>query len=123
MELIDAVNLVALRATCPPPNSPMAASARWRSPPRWRSIPPMLLLDEPMAGMGHEDIGRISELIRRIAADRTVLMVEHNLSRRRRSCATASPSWQRGEILADGDYDEVSADPRVREAYMGTEHD
>src|SRR6516225_5182598 len=42
--------------------------------------PEMLLLDEPMAGMGHEDIGRVAALIKRVAADRTVLMVEHNLS-------------------------------------------
>jgi branched-chain amino acid transport system ATP-binding protein len=79
----------------------------------------MLLLDEPMAGMGAEDIGRTSALIKRIAKDRTVLMVEHNLS------VVANLSDRitvlaRGEILAEGPYAEVSRDPRVVEAYMGT---
>jgi branched-chain amino acid transport system ATP-binding protein len=81
--------------------------------------PEMLLLDEPMAGMGAEDIGRTSNLIKRIAKDRTVLMVEHNLS------VVANLSDRitvlaRGEILAEGSYAEVSKDPRVVEAYMGT---
>jgi branched-chain amino acid transport system ATP-binding protein len=84
--------------------------------------PAMLLLDEPMAGMGHEDIGRITDLIRRIAKDRTVLMVEHNLNVVSDLCDRVTV-LARGEILADGSYDTVSADPRVREAYMGTEHD
>ncbi len=84
--------------------------------------PDMLLLDEPMAGMGHEDIGRISELIRRIARDRTVLMVEHNLNVVADLCDWVTV-LARGEILSEGPYDAVSADPRVREAYMGSEHD
>jgi branched-chain amino acid transport system ATP-binding protein len=79
----------------------------------------MLLLDEPTAGMGHEDIDRIAALIKRVAADRTVLMVEHNLS------VVADLSHritvlQRGEILVEGTYDEVSNDPEVQRAYMGT---
>jgi branched-chain amino acid transport system ATP-binding protein len=81
--------------------------------------PEMLLLDEPMAGMGREDIGRISALIRRVARNRTVLMVEHNLS----VVADLSDRitvLSRGEILAEGPYSEVSRDPRVIEAYMGT---
>ena len=84
--------------------------------------PAMLLLDEPMAGMGHEDIGRISDLIRRIAKDRTVLMVEHNLNVVADLCDRVTV-LARGEILADGPTPTVSADPRVREAYMGTEHE
>lgn len=84
--------------------------------------PTVLLLDEPMAGMGHEDIGRISELIRRIAKQRTVLMVEHNLNVVADLCDRVTV-LARGEILADGAYNVVSADPRVREAYMGTEHE
>ena len=84
--------------------------------------PKMLLLDEPMAGMGQEDIKRISGLIRRVAKDRTVLMVEHNLS------VVADLSDRitvlaRGEILAEGSYAEVSANPAVIEAYMGTGHE
>ena len=83
--------------------------------------PEMMLLDEPMAGMGHEDIARIAELIKRVAADRTVLMVEHNLS------VVADLSDRitvltRGRILAEGDYETVSANPDVREAYMGVGH-
>jgi branched-chain amino acid transport system ATP-binding protein len=83
--------------------------------------PVMLLLDEPMAGLGQEDIGRISALIRRVAADRTVLMVEHNLS------VVADLSdvitvLTLGRILAEGDYATVSKNPEVMEAYLGTGH-
>ena len=83
--------------------------------------PEVLLLDEPMAGMGAEDIQRTSALIRRVAKDRTVLMVEHNLS----VVADLSDRLTvlaRGEVLAEGDYDQVSKDPQVIEAYMGTGH-
>ena len=83
--------------------------------------PEMLLLDEPTAGMGHEDIDRIAALIKRVSADRTVLMVEHNLS------VVANLSDRitvltRGRVLAEGDYATVSDNPEVREAYMGTGH-
>jgi branched-chain amino acid transport system ATP-binding protein len=83
--------------------------------------PEMLLLDEPTAGMGHEDIDRIAQLIKRVAADRTVLMVEHNLSvvADLSDCITV---LTRGRVLAEGDYDTVSANPEVREAYMGVGH-
>jgi branched-chain amino acid transport system ATP-binding protein len=84
--------------------------------------PTVLLLDEPMAGMGQEDIGRISDLIRGISKDRTVLMVEHNLNVVADLCDRVTV-LARGEILADGPYETVSADPRVREAYMGSEHE
>jgi branched-chain amino acid transport system ATP-binding protein len=84
--------------------------------------PAMLLLDEPMAGMGHEDIGRVSNVIRRIAEDRTVLMVEHNLNVVSDLCDRVTV-LARGEILAEGTYDEVSSNPLVREAYMGSEHE
>jgi len=83
--------------------------------------PEMLLLDEPMAGMGHEDIDRVAALIKRVAADRTVLMVEHNLS----VVADLSDRitvLQAGEVLAEGSYDEVSNDARVLEAYVGGAH-
>jgi branched-chain amino acid transport system ATP-binding protein len=83
--------------------------------------PEMLLLDEPMAGMGREDIARIVALIRRVAQGRTVLMVEHNLS------VVADLSDRitvlaRGEVLAEGTYAEISKNPEVIEAYMGTGH-
>jgi branched-chain amino acid transport system ATP-binding protein len=83
--------------------------------------PEMLLLDEPMAGMGHEDVERISALIKRISANRTVLMVEHNLS----VVADLSDTitvLARGKVLAEGDYATVSKDPRVVEAYIGAGH-
>ena len=83
--------------------------------------PEMLLLDEPMAGMGHEDIGRIAELIRRVAAQRTILMVEHNLSVVADLSNTITV-LARGEVLAEGPYADVSRDARVMEAYMGTGH-
>ncbi|NJM34187.1 MAG: ABC transporter ATP-binding protein [Rhodomicrobium sp.] len=83
--------------------------------------PEMLLLDEPMAGMGREDVKRISNLIRNVAKGRTVLMIEHNLS------VVADLSdvitvLTRGEILAEGPYAEVSQNRDVIEAYMGTGH-
>jgi len=83
--------------------------------------PQLLLLDEPTAGMGHEDIGRISALIKSVAATRTVLMVEHNLSVVADLCNRITV-LTRGQILAEGDYATVSANPAVREAYLGTGH-
>jgi branched-chain amino acid transport system ATP-binding protein len=83
--------------------------------------PEMLLLDEPMAGLGREDVQRISELIRTVAKGRTVLMVEHNLAVVSDLSDTITV-LARGQILAEGDYGTVSADPRVIEAYMGTAH-
>jgi branched-chain amino acid transport system ATP-binding protein len=83
--------------------------------------PEMLLLDEPMAGMGHEDIGRISDLIRKVAATRTVLMVEHNLTVVADLSHTITV-LTRGQILAQGSYEEVAKNPEVVEAYMGTGH-
>src|ERR1700726_3357086 len=83
--------------------------------------PQMLLLDEPTAGMGQQDIDRISALIKSVGASRTVLMVEHNLS------VVANLSHHitvltRGRVLAQGDYQTVSNDPSVREAYLGVGH-
>ncbi|MQW85749.1 ABC transporter ATP-binding protein [Sinorhizobium saheli] len=82
--------------------------------------PKVLLLDEPMAGMGHEDVGMVAEIIREVARERAVLMVEHNLSVVETLCHHVTV-LQRGEILAAGDYRTVAEDPRVRIAYMGTE--
>ena len=66
-ELIDAVGLDNASETPSPPISPTAASACWRSRRRWRSIPKVLLLDEPMAGMGQEDVGMVADIIREVA--------------------------------------------------------
>ncbi len=83
--------------------------------------PEMMLLDEPTAGMGHEDVGRIAALIKRVAQGRTVLMVEHNLS----VVADLSDTitvLARGQVLAEGTYDQVSKNPEVVQAYMGAAH-
>ncbi|MFO1084993.1 MAG: ABC transporter ATP-binding protein [Reyranellaceae bacterium] len=83
--------------------------------------PEMMLLDEPMAGLGQEDIKRITALIRSVAKDRTVLMVEHNMS----VVADLSDTitvLARGEVLAEGPYATVSTNPAVVEAYVGTGH-
>jgi branched-chain amino acid transport system ATP-binding protein len=80
--------------------------------------PEMMLLDEPMAGMGHEDIDRTADLIRRVAQNRTILMVEHNL----RVVANLSDRitvLTRGQVLAEGDYREVSENEEVKQAYLG----
>ena len=82
--------------------------------------PKMLLLDEPMAGLGHEDIDRIVALIRRVAANRTVLMVEHNLPVVANLCDRITV-LSRGRILAEGDYAAISQDAEVRRAYIGAE--
>lgn len=83
--------------------------------------PDVMLLDEPTQGMGHEDVDRVAALIRQVAAGRTVLMVEHNMN------VVASLSDRitvlaRGEVLAEGPYEDVSNNPAVIEAYVGTGH-
>ncbi|MDA8250293.1 MAG: ABC transporter ATP-binding protein [Rhodospirillales bacterium] len=83
--------------------------------------PRLLLLDEPTAGMSHEDIDRIAELIRSAGAGRTVLMVEHNLGVVSSLCDTITV-LHRGEVLCEGDYASVSADQRVLGAYLGKGH-
>ena len=83
--------------------------------------PEMMLLDEPTAGMAHDDVERITALIRKVAVNRTVLMVEHNLS----VVSTLSDHitvLARGEILAEGTYATVSKHPDVVQAYLGTAH-
>ena len=82
--------------------------------------PAVLLLDEPMAGMGHEDVVMVANIVREVAKSRAVLMVEHNLSVVADICHHVTV-LQRGEIIAEGDYATVSQDARVRTAYMGTE--
>ena len=83
--------------------------------------PELMLLDEPTAGMGHEDVHRVRDLVKEVAAGRTVLMVEHNMSVVSGICDTITV-LQRGSVLAEGTYAEVSANPAVMEAYMGTAH-
>jgi len=81
--------------------------------------PELMLLDEPTQGMGHEDVDRVTQLIKKVSEGRTILMVEHNMNVVS-SIADKITVLQRGAILAEGPYAEVSKDPRVMEAYMGT---
>ncbi len=81
--------------------------------------PKLMLLDEPTQGMGLEDVDRTRALIKKVAADRTVLMVEHNMSVVS-SIADTITVLQRGATLAEGPYEVVSRNPAVIEAYMGT---
>ena len=82
--------------------------------------PALMLLDEPTQGMGHEDVDHVTALIRRVAAQRTILMVEHNM-KVVASIADTITVLQRGTIIASGNYATVSQDPLVLEAYMGTD--
>jgi branched-chain amino acid transport system ATP-binding protein len=84
--------------------------------------PELMLLDEPTQGMGHEDVGRVTALIKKVSANRTILMVEHNMG------VVADLSDRitvlaRGAVLAEGPYSEVSNNPQVLEAYVGTAHE
>jgi branched-chain amino acid transport system ATP-binding protein len=81
--------------------------------------PELMLLDEPTQGMGHEDVHRVTALIKKVSAGRTILMVEHNMNVVSGICDKISV-LQRGAMLAEGSYAEVSKNPQVMEAYMGT---
>jgi branched-chain amino acid transport system ATP-binding protein len=81
--------------------------------------PELMLLDEPTQGMGHEDVHRVTELIKKVSAGRTILMVEHNMNVVS-SIADRITVLQRGAVIADGPYSEVSKNPQVIEAYMGS---
>jgi branched-chain amino acid transport system ATP-binding protein len=81
--------------------------------------PELMLLDEPTQGMGHEDVDRVTQLIKKVGANRTILMVEHNMNVVSKIADTISV-LQRGQVIAEGPYAEVSQNPQVLEAYMGT---
>jgi len=81
--------------------------------------PELMLLDEPTQGMGHEDVHRVTALIKKVSAGRTILMVEHNMNVVAGICDRISV-LQRGAMLAEGTYAEVAKNPQVMEAYMGT---
>jgi branched-chain amino acid transport system ATP-binding protein len=81
--------------------------------------PSLMLLDEPTQGMGHEDVNRVTQLIKQVSAGRTILMVEHNM-KVVSSIADRITVLARGAVLAEGDYAAVSNNPAVMEAYMGT---
>jgi branched-chain amino acid transport system ATP-binding protein len=84
--------------------------------------PQLLLLDEPTAGLASEEVGPITELIQKVSQDRTTLIVEHNMQLVAKICDTVTV-LQRGAIIAEGSYAEVSADPLVMEAYLGSDED
>jgi branched-chain amino acid transport system ATP-binding protein len=81
--------------------------------------PKLMLLDEPTQGMGHEDVDRVKALIKQVSANRTILMVEHNMSVVSDLCDTITV-LARGNVLAEGPYAEVSRNPDVIQAYMGS---
>jgi branched-chain amino acid transport system ATP-binding protein len=81
--------------------------------------PQLMLLDEPTQGMGHEDVDRVTDLIKKVSANRTILMVEHNMKVVEK-IADVITVLQRGQIIAEGSYDTVSRNPQVLEAYMGS---
>ena len=120
LELVEAVGLSAF-AELPAVELPYGRKRALEIATTLALEPEMLLLDEPMAGLGQEDIRRIAALIRTVARDRTVLMVEHNMS----VVADLSDTitvLARGEVLAEGPYATVSKNPLVVEAYVGTGH-
>ena len=117
-ELIDAVGLAGFSGT-PAVELPYGGKRALEIATTLALDPEMMLLDEPTAGMAHEDVERITALIGKVAANRTVLMVEHNLS----VVSTLSDHitvLARGEVLAEGDYATVSRNPDVVQAYMGS---
>jgi branched-chain amino acid transport system ATP-binding protein len=116
-ELLDAVDLLAFKDAVAV-EMPYGRKRALEIATTLALEPDLMLLDEPMAGMGHEDVGRVTALIEKVSAGRTILMVEHNLS------VVADLSdvitvLSRGGILAEGPYQEVSRDPAVLEAYIG----
>ncbi|MBF0269965.1 MAG: ABC transporter ATP-binding protein [Alphaproteobacteria bacterium] len=120
MDLIEAVGIVEYRDT-PAGELSYGRKRALEIATTLALEPEMLLLDEPMAGMGVEDVVRTSDLIRRVATNRTVLMVEHNLS----VVADLSDTitvLKLGRVLAEGPYREISANPEVIDAYMGAGH-
>ena len=119
-ELIDAVGLSAFEAAIAV-ELPYGRKRALEIATTLALDPEMMLLDEPTAGMAHEDVERIAALIRQVAANRTVLMVEHNLSVVQ-NLSDVITVLARGEVIAEGDYATVSKDKQVVSAYLGTAH-
>ncbi len=120
VELLEAVGLGRFAAT-PAVELPYGRKRALEIATTLALEPEMMLLDEPTAGMAHEDVDRISALIKQVARNRTVLMVEHNLGVVEHLSDTITV-LARGEVLAEGDYARVSANPDVIQAYMGSGH-
>ena len=117
LELLSAVGLAGFAAT-PAVELPYGRKRALEIATTLALDPEMMLLDEPTAGMAHEDVDRIAALIKQVARDRTVLMVEHNLSVVEHLSDTITV-LARGEVLAEGDYATVSRNPDVVSAYLG----
>jgi branched-chain amino acid transport system ATP-binding protein len=120
LELLEAVGLAGFAAT-PAVALPYGRKRALEIATTLALEPEMMLLDEPTAGMAHEDVDRISTLIKQVARNRTVLMVEHNLGVVEH-LSDRITVLSRGEVLAEGDYAEVSSNPDVIQAYMGSGH-
>ena len=116
LELVDLHTMAQLRAA----DLPYGRKRALEIATTMAMEPELMLLDEPTQGMGHEDVERVTELIKRVAEGRTVLMVEHNMRVISR-IADQITVLARGAVLAEGDYDTVSRHPAVLEAYMGSE--
>ena len=118
MELLEAVDLTSFAST----ETVLLPYGRKRALEIATTLaldPELMLLDEPTQGMGHEDVSRVVDLIRKVAVNRTVLMVEHNMSVVSDLCDKITV-LARGAVLAEGPYEQVSKDPKVLEAYVGT---
>ncbi len=120
MELLDAVGLAAFADTTAA-ELPYGRKRALEIATTLALDPETMLLDEPTAGMGHEDVDRIAALIKRVAQNRTILMVEHNL-KVVENLSHSITVLARGEVLAEGDYAAVSKNPEVIQAYMGSGH-
>jgi len=120
LELLRAVDLAGFAGT-PTVELPYGRKRALEIATTLAMDPELMLLDEPTAGMGHEDVDRVTQVIKDVAKGRTVLMVEHNMSVVSGISDTITV-LQRGSILAEGPYAEVSKNPQVMEAYMGTAH-
>lgn len=118
MALLDEVDLAGLAATLTA-DLPYGRKRALEIATTLAMAPQLMLLDEPTQGMGHEDVHRVTELIRKVAQGRTVLMVEHNMRVVAGLCDRITV-LQRGAVLAEGSYAEVSRNPQVMEAYMGS---
>jgi branched-chain amino acid transport system ATP-binding protein len=118
LELLDAVGLTAF-ATTTAVELPYGRKRALEIATTLALEPELMLLDEPTAGMAHDDVGRIAALIKKVAADRTVLMVEHNLGVVENLSDTITV-LARGEVLAEGSYQSVSRNADVIQAYMGS---
>ena len=116
-ELLDAVGLASYR-DLPAAGLPYGRKRALEFATTLALEPELMLLDEPTSGLGHEDVDRIADLIRQVSANRTILMVEHNLSVVAK-LADKITVLARGKVLAEGPYSEISENPEVIEAYIG----